>query len=104
MAGMILKVTPVEMKNKAASIEKKISEVEKSFGEIDKIIKATQRYWIGEASDQHIQNYEKKTDDIDNAIKNLKEHPVDLRKMAGIYEEAEDTAQQLAAALPIDIF
>lgn len=104
MARLVLKVTPEQLKTKATVVEKQIQDVEKAFDEIEKVIKASKKYWIGDASDKHVQSFEELTDDISTVIKRLKEHPVDLQKMAGVYEEVENSVQQMAAALPTDIF
>ena len=42
-------------------------------------------------------------DDVETIIRRLKEHPADLLKMAGIYEDSESFAQQIASALPEDV-
>lgn len=103
MASMVLKVSPDELKKKSGEISKEIGSIEADFEKIDQLVTGTKRYWEGDASNQHIKSYTKMKDDIKNIIKRLKEHPVDLEKMAGVYEQTEAAASQAASALPTDI-
>lgn len=104
MASIILKVKPEDLKNKSKEIQKNIDTIKLEFDEIGTVIRGTKKYWEGEASNQHVQSFEKMKDDIETIVKRLKEHPKDLETMAGVYEEAERGAEQIAAALPIDLF
>lgn len=103
MASIILKVKPDELKKKSGDIKKEITRIESEFKEIDRVVTGTKKYWEGEASDQHIKSYTKMKDNITEIIKRLKEHPEDLEKMAGVYEETENQAKQIASILPADI-
>ncbi len=103
MASITLKVTPAELKKKSGEITNSINSIEKDFQEIDKLITGTKKYWQGDASDQHIQSYMKMKEDLTKIVRRLREHPEDLEKMAGIYEEVESTVTQIANALPTDV-
>lgn len=103
MASIVLKVAPDDLKKKSGEITKEISNIESDFQKIDQLITGTKRYWEGDASNQHIKSYTKMKDDIKTIIKRLKEHPVDLQKMAGVYEQTEAAVSQLASALPTDV-
>lgn len=103
MASISLKVTPAELKKKSAEITKNINSIEKDFQEIDRLITGTKKYWQGDASDQHIKGYMKMKDDLTKIVNRLREHPTDLEKMAGIYEEVESSVTQIANALPTDV-
>lgn len=104
MASIVLKVKPEDLKSKSGEILSSISDIEKDFEQIGEVITGTKKYWEGEASNQHIKGYTKLKDDITTIIKRLKEHPKDLEKMAGVYEETEKAAEQIANTLPIDLF
>lgn len=101
--GITLKVKPQELKNKANSISSSISSVEKELNNIGNVILGTKKYWEGDASDQHQKYYSTIQEDIPNVLKRLKEHPKELLAMADIYDDAEETNEELANALPVDI-
>lgn len=103
MASIVLKVRPEELKKKSGEISNKISVIESDFTKIEQLVLGTKKYWEGDASTQHIKNYNKMKEDIKTIIKRLKEHPTDLEQMAGIYEQTEAAANRLASALPTDI-
>ena len=97
-----LKVTPDELKNKAVSIKTSITDIERELDDITATILGTKKYWQGDASDMHQQNFNKFKADIPSVIKELKGHPDELLKMADIYVETEKANDELAKALKID--
>lgn len=101
--GITLKVKPQELKSKASTISSSISRVEKELNSIGNVILGTKKYWEGDASDQHQKYYSTIQEDIPNVLKRLKEHPKELLAMADIYDDAEETNEELANALPVDI-
>lgn len=101
--GIQLKVTPEVLRNMADDIEKELGDIENQFREIDSEISRTRSYWEGDASDQHKKQYDSLKSEIDESVKNLKNHPVNLLKMAGLYEETEDSAKQKAQELSADV-
>lgn len=103
MASFVLKVTPEELKKKSSEISKEIDDIASDFDKIGQLVLGTKKYWEGEASTQHVKSYNKIKEDIETIIKRLKEHPVDLEKMAGVYEQTETTISQLTSALPTDV-
>lgn len=103
MASIILKVKPDELKRKSSDIKNEIASIESEFEEIEKVVTGTKKYWEGEASNYHIQSYNKMKEDISIIIRKLKEHPKDLEKMAGVYEQTEETIKQVSTALPVDV-
>lgn len=102
-AGITLKVAPSVLKTQSGVVSSEVSTLERSWRELESVIKKTKGYWEGQASDQHIEYYNDIKDDVEMIIRRLKEHPVDLLKMAGIYEESEAAAQQIASSLPEDV-
>lgn len=98
-----LKVSTDTLQRKAEEIQEQIVQVEIDLDEYRRIIEIKKNYWKGEASKIH-QNYFKSfQEDLPAIIKRLKEHPIDLMKMAGIYQEAETQAMEISMALPEDI-
>ena len=101
--GIVLKVTPETLNQMSGEIEKEINGIEKQFQEIDADIRKTASFWEGEASDLHRSQYDAMKDDIAEVIKRLKDHPVNLLKMAGIYTETEAVLMEVSQSLVADV-
>lgn len=101
---MFIKVTPTELKNQSNQVLADIKSIEKHWKNIGTIVKGTKNYWEGEASNTHLKIYKDIEDDVNKVIKRLKENPVKLQTMAGVYDEAETNAVSAASELPTDIF
>lgn len=102
-AGVTLKVAPSVLKTQSGVVSSEVRKLEQAWKEMESVFKKTKGYWEGQASNQHIEYYNDIKDDVETIIRRLKEHPVDLLKMAGIYEESETAAQQIATSLPQDV-
>lgn len=101
--GIILKVTPEVLTRMADDIEKQISDIKNQFDAIDTEINRTRSYWEGDASDSHKNQYDSLKDEINEAVKNLKNHPVNLLQMAGLYTETEENLEAAAQSLSADV-
>jgi WXG100 family type VII secretion target len=98
-----LKVDPATLKAKAQEVQGQINTFEKNWNQMAGIIQKTKGYWVGEASNLHQKHYEEYKEDVEKILKMLKEHPVDLMKMAGVYEEHEAKAVALTQSLSGDV-
>lgn len=103
MAGIQLRVTPEEMERKAGEISGQIDAVEKNWNNLCDTVKASRTYWEGDAGDRNRKFLEDITRDAQSVLSRLSEHPDDLRRMAGIYTEAENTATELVNTLPDNV-
>lgn len=101
--GIKLRVTPEVLKSMASDIEKELSDIQNQFQAIDTEVSRTRSYWEGDASDSHKKQYDSLKTEIDECLKDLKNHPVNLLKMAGLYEETEDQAEQESQKLSADV-
>ena len=101
---MIIKVTPAELKNQSNQVSADIKSIEKHWKSIGDIVRGTKNYWEGDASSTHIRIYKDVEDDVNKILARMRENPVKLLTMAGIYEETETNAEAQAAELPTDIF
>lgn len=101
---MYIKVTPAELKNQSDQVLSDIKSIEKHWRNIETIIKGTKHYWEGEASNTHLRIYKDIEDDVNKVIDRLKENPVKLQTMAGVYEETESSAVSASSELPTDVF
>lgn len=101
--GIVLKVTPDVLVSMADDIERQIQDIQNQFSSIDADINQTRSYWEGEASDTHKSQYDSMKGDIDEAVKRLKNHPVNLLQMAGLYRENESNLESVAQSLSADV-
>lgn len=101
--GIVLKVTPEVLTRMADDIEKQISDIQNQFDSVDTEINKTRSYWEGDASDTHKAQYDSLKDEISEAVTRLKSQPVNLLKMAGLYEETESSAEEAAQSLSADV-
>lgn len=102
MAIQLYVKTPA-LKSKAGEVSKEIAEVEKQWKKLQQTVKASKGYWEGNASNEHQKYLKEVTDDVNKIIKRMKEHPKELLQMAGIYDEAEASADRMAGTLPKDV-
>lgn len=98
-----IKVNSTVLNAKAQDVSNSIKNMSTCFDELETIINRTSYYWIGEAGDMHRNIYKEQKSQIDEMMKRLKEHPVDLVTIAQTYELAESAVQSMAAELPGDI-
>ncbi len=103
MEGITLKVTPSELKSKAEEIQNQISNFESAWNQIVQIINNSKGYWIGDSGNAHQKQFAQYKNDVERIIKRLNEHPIDLLKMAGVYEASEKRAVEKTQALSSDI-
>lgn len=87
--GVSFRVQPEVLDQKAQEVSSEVERMERMFRAIQSTVSATQHYWIGEAGNAHRKAFQEQKDDIEMILKRLKEHPVDLRMIAGTYRETE---------------
>lgn len=92
--GIKLRVTPEVLERMAGEIEKEIRDISSQFSMIDTDISRTRSFWEGDASDLHKSQYDGLKEDIQEAVNRLKNHPVNLLQMAGLYSETETNIQR----------
>lgn len=85
----VINVDTDRLVSAAGTLKEKIQNAETSFNNVMTIVKNTNRYWIGQAGDEHRRAFLDQKDDIDQILVRLKEHPDDLLKIAGVYVEGE---------------
>ena len=92
-----------ELVTKADSVTNYIGKVSTSFENIATIMKRIENYWIGDAADLHQKIYNDEKASIEEMFRRLKEHPQDLKAIAGVYTEAEKAITNIANELPGDL-
>ncbi len=101
--AIILKVTPESLSKMADEIESQLSDIQNQFTEVESEIHKTRAFWEGDASDGHQTQYESLKDEIGESISRLKNHPVNLLRMAGLYTETELAAKETSQILSADV-
>ena len=99
MVGYI-KVTSEELDNQSNAANSELIKMQSLFDDLNAKITKVSNYWIGEASRVHCESYKKKMQTVTEILARYREHIVDLRTMAGLYSEAEQSAVNLADELP----
>ena len=96
-----LKVSPEEMIAAASELSGYVSTMNECFNQMKNTMSQSVSYWVGEAGDAHRQLYEEQVEKTEEIISRYTEHVRDLNAMAGVYTEAETTAQAKAEELPM---
>ncbi|MDD3253297.1 MAG: WXG100 family type VII secretion target [Lachnospiraceae bacterium] len=99
-----LLVTPEVLNQKAAEVEKNVANMKTRFENMKRLVEKSKGYWVGEAGDQHRQNYTDQMENIDIVLRRLGEHPGDLRVIAQTYSTTELRIEEtIIQALPGDV-
>lgn len=103
MAGIQLKVSPAELTGKSAEITDLIGKISRQYDMLKTTSEASIGYWEGDAADA-FRKYVKSIDgDMQSVLKRLGEHPADLLKMAGVYNQNEAEIQEKVSTLPTEV-
>ncbi len=99
----VITVTPEEMVSAASELSGYVSTMNECFQQMKNTMAQTEGYWVGEAGEAHRKLYQEQVAKTEEIIARYTEHVRDLNAMAGVYTEAEQTAQNLADELPMSI-
>lgn len=102
--NFVIKVAPEKLKEQAEIVTGYVDAIKKDFDGIRQVVKKTGIYWQGDASKKHRRIFDENEEDIEQLLKRLREHPVDLQKMAGVYDKVEEMNKMLANSLPENVF
>ncbi len=102
--NITVKVSTAEMRNQSNQVLDDVRQIERHWERISRIINGTRNYWEGDASNAHIRIYKDVEGDVNAIMARLKQNPVKLQQMAGVYEEAEAGAEAVSNNLPTDLF
>ena len=98
-----LKVSPEEMHSAASELSGYVSAMDQSFRAMRNVMNSSASYWVGVAGDAHRQLYQQQIAKTEEIIARYSEHITDLNAMAGVYTEAEGSAQARAEEMPNSI-
>lgn len=103
MAQGFLKVSTTDMQAAAGKLNSYVQDMTESFQTMKQTMASTSHYWVGEAGEAHRAMYEEQVANTEDFIARCNEHIRDLYAMAGVYYEAEQTAQTKAEELPVSL-
>lgn len=101
--GMEIRVQTNTLITAAADVEQKIKDLGNIFGAIEQRVRGSADYWEGSGAGNHLRAYLGKVEMIRTALARFKENADDLKKIAGVYEEAEHKIATRNQVLPTDL-
>lgn len=103
MEQIRIKVETAVLEARAEAVEEKIKDVRQRFDKIGETVANSRSYWEGDANDAHQREYREYHEEIEEALSRFQENVTDLRRIAGIYREADRAAEQMNRDLPADV-
>lgn len=103
MEQIRIKVETAVLEARAEAVEEKIKDVRQRFDKIGETVANSRGYWEGDANDAHRREYQEYHEEIEEALSRFQENVTDLRRIAGIYREADSAAEQINRDLPADV-
>lgn len=100
MADFILKVSPEEMIAQAERVKAGVDNVARQFEAVGERVRGSVSYWEGVSSSRHVVRFDKIREKYETLAKCLRKRPDDLLKMAGLYNENEQSVTEASEALP----
>lgn len=104
MSDVKIKVDIQTLENQIDIVNENVKGIWHTWKKMKSTMKGTKRYWKGDASDAHLKVLDLIDNDFNEILVLMSDHPNKLRKIAGIYTDAEDTAKETAELLPDDLF
>lgn len=98
----LLKVDTQQLKTIANEVRKQIRTMRQDFESLQTIVSRSSYYWQGQVADEYRKAVAEQEEPTNEALQRLSKIPDDLERMAGIYEETENKAQETANTLPTD--
>jgi len=98
-----LRVTPEKLISTAQSFSSSAGTVQNLTCSMLSTVDSLNGTWAGEAATGYYNKAHGLQESMNKMIKMINEHSTDLQAMAQVYQEAERTAQEAAAALQTDV-
>lgn len=103
MAGIQLKVEVSGLKSKADEIKGYLADITNDWEQICGTVANSKAYWEGEAGEQYRKYLSDNEEDVKTHLKELRGYTPKLMDMAGIYEDAEQEANEIVNQLEGDV-
>lgn len=98
-----LRVTPEKLISTAQTFSSVAGTVQNLTSSMLQTVDSLNSTWAGEAATAYYNKAHGLQDSINKMIRMINEHSTDLQAMAQVYQEAERTGQETAAALKTDV-
>lgn len=100
---MTIRVSTDELLAGAEQVQSSLNDMKNRFSAIEGAVNRSNGYWQGAAADRHRSIYREMKGTIDEIMARLGEHVTDLRAMAAVYTESEETIEEMTYDLPSDV-
>lgn len=96
MDEITIKVTAETLVSVSDDVEQKISKVQNAFEQLESVVQGSLNYWEGMGQSSFYQAYRIRKDDYMQILTSFKEHIVNLKQIAGVYQKAESDAVDIS--------
>ena len=98
-----LRVNPEDLQAKAMQVQSEIEQVEKLWNQVQEIVNGSTSYWQGDGSQAHQKLLRDYSAEAVAVLRRLREQPISLQRMAGVYRETEAAAVASSSSLPANV-
>ena len=102
MADIRLSVSPETLRRTAMEMNALLRKIRLHASRIQDISGRTRGYWQGDAGTQDRSGYRECAEELLEAARNLENRSVTLMRMAGVYQELDETIGEANTALDIE--
>lgn len=101
--NIVIRVSTEELLAGAEQVNTSLADMKKCFSSIEGAVNRSNGYWQGDAADKHRKIYGEMKEAVEEIIARFGEHVTDLRMMAQLYAEGEQTVEEMSYDLPADV-
>ncbi len=101
--SLALDVTTEQVRAQSSKIEGTVQQIESLIKAMQTSVEGTSGYWKGEAADMHRNELANSADELQAVLQRIANYPIDIQKMAGIYEGADETNVGIVTQLQSDV-
>lgn len=103
LGSITIKVDSEQLKTQATEAFRRLRKMKGLFEEAEAVISRTRSYWIGLGGDAHREAYFERREELQRMLRRLEDHPKNLLRISGNYEEAESELQDAVSQLRTDV-
>lgn len=101
--SLVLDVTTEQVRAQSSRIESTVRQIDGLIEAMQASVEGTSGYWKGEAADLHRNELANSADELQAILQRIANYPIDIQKMAGIYEGADETSVGIVTQLQSDV-
>ncbi|MBR3600442.1 MAG: WXG100 family type VII secretion target [Lachnospiraceae bacterium] len=103
MSMNTIKVSNETLINAANTIAAELKAISQSYSIIKNTVVSSQSYWQGLASQEHQSKLEEIETGYTSVMGELSKEPGNLMRIAGVYQQAEESVESMSKALPTEV-